>query len=307
MVSSCQLAVAQFFTSQNSMSELNVIGPGRVIVGKRCRIAPDVQFIFQREATVRIGDYCIIGSGVKFVCDGGDVDIGDWTSIHDRCLVLSTEGLDIGQHCWFGQQCVIDGSAQMTIGNGVRVGMYSQLWSHVAAGEQLEGCTLFGTRAVTIEDDVWLVGTCSVASGVTIGRRTVALNGSNITKSCAANSVLAGSPAVPKEKLNFYQNLSIDQKWQMLRGWVSEIAGQNAMNLVQDTADILALECQSAGANEYLCFARNAAASGDQLADFPGATVCDLATKTYNKTYSDIEAVVLKSLAGNKARFYTKV
>ena len=75
---------------------------------------------------------------MKFVCDGGDVAIDDWTSFHDRCLVLSGKGVTIGQHGWVRTNTIIDGTGGITIGNGVRVGMYSQLWSHVAAGEQIE-------------------------------------------------------------------------------------------------------------------------------------------------------------------------
>jgi len=118
------------------LSQFYIADDPRIVVGKQTRIAPDVQFIFHKDSRIVIGDYCIIGAGVKFVCDGGEVFIDDWTTLHDRCLVLSSEGVKIGQHCWFGQNTIIDGTGGITIGNGVRVGMYSQLWSHVAAGEQ---------------------------------------------------------------------------------------------------------------------------------------------------------------------------
>lgn len=286
------------------MSELNIIGPGQVTVGKRCKIASDVQFIFHSPGNVRIDDYCTIGSGVKFVCDGGDITLGDWTTVHDRSLLLSGKGLEIGQHCWFGQHCVIDGTGFMSIGNGVRVGMYSQLWSHVGAGEQLEGCTLFGTRPVHIEDDVWLVGTCFVAPGVTIGKRTVALIGSNITKSFPANSVLAGSPASPREKMQFYKEVSVEQKWEMLREWTKALAQQFELKIVEQTDTLVVLAPQDETKAEYVCFTKNASESQSELDKYSAATVCDLATKKYRKTLSDLETLVLKSLAGNKARFY---
>lgn len=286
------------------MNQLNIVGPGRVIVGKKSTIASDVQFVFGREATVRIGDYCGIGPGVKFICDGGDITIGDWSSVHDRGLLLSTEGLEIGQHCWFGQHCVVDGTGYMSIGNGVRVGMYSQLWSHVAAGEQIEGCTLFGTKPVFIEDDVWLVGSCIVASGVTIGRRSVALSGSNITKSFPPLSVFAGSPAAVKETMQFYRDVSMEQKWQMLRDWIPDITKQHSLQVVKENGELIVLRRDNESEAEFICFAFDELTCQDELAKYSGATVCDLTTKKYKKTYSDIEALVLKSLAGNKARFY---
>jgi acetyltransferase-like isoleucine patch superfamily enzyme len=217
------------------MSAFEVVGNGSVRVGRATSIGAGAQVIFSKPGSITIGDYCVIGAGVKIVCSGGDVHIGDWSTLHDNCLVLSTKYVDIGEHCWFGQNCVIDGTGGLKIERGVRVGMYSQIWSHVAAGEQIEGCTLFGERPVHIESDVWLVGTCIVASGVTLGRRTVALIGSNITKSFPENTVLAGTPATPKPGLSFYQNVTSDEKWNLLRKWVEAVSKE--MNLKATTVE----------------------------------------------------------------------
>lgn len=285
------------------MSNFVIHGDGEVVVSPSAQISPDVQFVFHTPSRVTIGDYCIIGPGVKFVCSGGDVALGEWTTLHDRCLVLSTEGVDIGAHCWFGQNTVIDGSGGITIGRGVRVGMYSQLWSHVAAGEQIEGCTLFGKRPVVIEDDVWLVGSCIVASGVTIGKRSVALIASNITKSCAANSVLAGSPAAPKTNLSFYKEVTLDEKWQMLVEWVNEIARE-----INVRVDISSNSIQLLGEQSYLgermIFAKESERAAAMRLEHPDSTVCCVQDKSYNARFSKIEHSVLKSLSGNKARFY---
>lgn len=284
-------------------ADLNIIGPGTVAIGKRTVIAPDVQFIFHKPSKIAIGDYCVIGSGTKFVCNGGAVNIGDWTSIHDRSLVLSTVGVGIGEHCWFGQHCILDGSGGLTIGRGVRVGMYSQIWSHVAAGEQIEGCTLFGERPVTIEDDVWLVGSCIVASGVTLGKRLVALIASNITKSWPENTVLAGSPAMPKSNLSFYRPITQQEKWEKLSTWLDEIAKANDLQMQKTQFGIVLSSSKWQGV-EHIGFAVDESAA-DQLAKaFPDSSVCNLENKTYSKKLSNIEALVLKNLAGNKARFY---
>lgn len=288
------------------MSGLNIVGPGEVVIGERTRIAPDVQFIFHEPSRIEIGDYCVIGSGVKFVCSGGDVHIGDWTSIHDRSLVLSTQGVRIGQHGWFGQHCILDGSGGLTICNGVRVGMYSQIWSHVAAGEQIEGCTLYGERPVVLEDDVWLVGSCIVASGVTLGRRLVALIASNITKSWPENTVLAGSPAAAKPNLAFYKTIEAKEKWDLLGKWLDDIAEANGLDIIQRTDSLIVLALKQDDSVQHIGFAANTGHAERFVADFPSASVCNLETKTYIKRLSDIEAVVLKNLAGNKARFLTQ-
>lgn len=286
------------------MQSVEIHGTGTVAIAPSAQVSSDVQIIFHSPGRVAIGDYCVIGPGVKVICAGGDVAIGDWTTLHDRCLVLSGTGVQIGAHCWFGQNSVIDGTGGITIGRGVRVGMYSQLWSHVAAGEQIEGCTLFGERPVVIEDDVWLVGSCIVASGVTIGRRSVALIGSNITKSCSSNTVLAGSPAVPKPNLSFYRDIMLDEKWNLLKEWLSDIAlNIGAISEKSESDGVLALHLGSHLASELIIFAKDAATASLSRLKHPEATVCCIEDKTYNKRLSKIEHQVLKSLASNKARF----
>lgn len=284
------------------MNQFEIAGDGQVRIGQFTTIGAGVRVVFTKPGTVEIGDYCTIGHGVKMVCSGGDVRIGDWSTLHDDCLVLSGTGVDIGPHCWFGQNCVIDGSGGLTIRRGVRVGMYSQIWSHVAAGEQIEGCTLIGERPVLIEDDVWLVGSCIVASGVTLGRRVVALIGSNITKSWPANSVLAGTPAALKPGLSFYRDINLDEKWSKLCGWLEQSASELSARVEFDNAGTLFMNLDGFPA-ERIAFVRDVSAAASLRASNPQLTVCCVEDKTYNKRLNPTEHRVLKFLSGNKARF----
>jgi acetyltransferase-like isoleucine patch superfamily enzyme len=285
------------------MNEFKIVGNGTVTVGRASVVGDGAQIIFHQPGSVSIGDYCVIAPGVKIVCSGGDVRIGDWTTLHDNCLVLSGKYVNIGQHCWFGQSSVIDGSGGLNIGRGVRVGMYSQIWSHVAAGEQIEGCTLYGERAVTIEDDVWLVGSCIVASGVTVGRRTVALIGSNITKSFPPNITIAGSPAALKSALAFYREIALDEKWQMLLGWLQTATQELALSFRALGEHIV--EVYSEQDSSAVVFALRADDASSVRLVRPSSTVCCVEDKSYNKTFSATERRVLKFLSGNKARFYS--
>ena len=286
------------------MSNLNVIGDGKIYLGQSCSVSPSAQFIFNKNSTITVGDYCTIGPGVKIVCSGGDVVIGDWTTLHDNCLVLSGKVVSIGQHCWFGQNCIIDGTGGIYIGQGVRVGMYSQLWSHVAAGEQIEGCTLYGEREVKIEDDVWLVGSCIASSGVTIGKRTVALIGSNITKSFPANSTLAGAPAVPKSTLTFYKEITLNEKWRLITEWLeSECANLNFSVDIKDDDLIVVRDGQELYS---IIFARTTERAELSRREQANTTTCCIEDKSYIKKFTPIEKRVLKFLSGNKARFYSK-
>lgn len=286
------------------MSEFQIVGRGQVELGQFTNVGAGAQIIFSKPGRVTIGDYCSFGPGVKLVCSGGDVSIGDWTTLHDHCLVLCGKAVTIGSHCWFGQNCVIDGSGGIDIGRGVRVGMYSQLWSHVAAGEQIEGCTLFGERPVVVEDDVWLVGSCIVASGVTLGRRTVALIGSNITKSWPPHSVLAGTPAASKSGLSFYKEVSLDEKWQLLQGWVESAAPELGLEVESPARHTLLVYRRAGPTGDGVAFVRDARDASSLRGQRADLTVCCVEDKTYNKRLNATEHHMLKFLAGNKARFH---
>ncbi|HWV07651.1 MULTISPECIES: acyltransferase [unclassified Ralstonia] len=287
------------------MAEIKKNGAGTVKIGHGCSIGENVQIIFARPASVTLGDYVTLGDNVKMIVDGGKVEIGDWTTLHADTLVLSKTGVSIGQHCWFGQNTVLDGTGGLTIENGVRVGMYSQLWSHVAAGEQIEGCTLFGERPIHVEPDVWLVGSCIVASGVRIGRRAVALIASNITKDVPAEAVIAGSPAKPKEGLSFYKSVTLDEKFEMLEGWLKNIIGAPVMDAPSLTRDdnMLTVHWDDV---EKVIFYKNSTDFDRTVATRPSkVTLCCVEDKRYVKAMTRAERSVLKALAGNKARFYT--
>lgn len=280
-----------------------ISGKGDVEIGQRTSIGKGARIIFSAPGRVWIADYCTIGEGVKIVVSGGDVKIGDWTTLHDNCLVLCKEGVAIGAHCWFGQNCVIDGTGGIRIGRGVRVGMYSQLWSHVAAGERLEGCTLFAEREVVIGDNVWLVGSCIVASGVTLGDRLVALIGSNITKSFEGGMVIAGLPAAPRPGLSFYRDVELPEKSAMMSEWLAEFLRAYPSGYTLHQGD--GWQGISGPDGARIVFAANADIAHGLRAEEPGATVCCLERKDYAKRFTDTEQRVLKFLSGNRARFFS--
>jgi len=286
-----------------SADKIKKVGHGTVEMGERCSVGEGVQIIFAKHGTVKLGDYVNLGDGVKMIIDGGNVTIGDWTTLHADTLVLSKTGVSIGQHCWFGQNTVLDGTGGLTIENGVRVGMYSQLWSHVAAGEQIEGCTLFGERPIHVESDVWLVGSCIVASGVRIGRRAVALIGSNLTKDTPADVVLAGSPAKVKEGLSFYKPVTLDEKFDMLEGWLHQITSNQTTLDAPFTVrkgDMITVDY----GREKIVFFKTSA-DFDRAERATAVTLCCVENKRYVKALTDTEQRVMKYLGGNKARFFS--
>jgi acetyltransferase-like isoleucine patch superfamily enzyme len=201
--------------------------PENIEIGSFNTIGKNVEFILvNSESTnkIIIGDCNVINDNTRIVIGEGGLRIGDWNVFHNNMLLIVGEQMSIGHNCWFGQNTVIDSTGGVIIGNGVRVGMYSQIWTHVASGELIEGCTLFGKKKTIIEDDVWLVGSCTVSSGIILRKRSVFLNGSNITKSSDENATYRGVPAKKIEKVTFYKDISLDNKLALIKKWALEFS-----------------------------------------------------------------------------------
>jgi hypothetical protein len=63
-----------------------------------------------------------------------------------------------------GQNCILNSTERLTIGNGVGIGTYSCVWTHGFHGELLEGCKILKLAPTVIEDDVLIVGSYNIVS-----------------------------------------------------------------------------------------------------------------------------------------------
>jgi acetyltransferase-like isoleucine patch superfamily enzyme len=141
---------------------------------------------------VVLGDSVYIGEHCKFRVP--ILEIGDYTQIHNHTLATGYKSLTIGHNGWFGQNTILNSTDRLEIRNNCGVGAYSQLWTHIAYGDVLQGCRWNSTKPMSIGDDVWLVGHC-VVSPITAANRSMALVGSVVTRDMQDNHVYAGSPA----------------------------------------------------------------------------------------------------------------
>lgn len=247
-----------------------------------------------------IGDNNIINDNTRIFIYG-EFQLGDWNVLHNDMLLMAEQKLLIGHNCWFGQNTILDGAGGLEIGNGVRVGMYSQIWTHVASGEQIEGCTLFSKRETIIEDDVWLVGSCIVGSGLKLGWRSVALINSVITKDTLPDRAYAGSPAKLMEKAQFYIQKTLDEKFELLNSWLKDFVAinKNVLTLSNENSELLILE--DSEKNEKVIFSKKNNAEIKE-----NESIFYLEDKTFIKTNSLLERQVYKYLYNNKARFLPK-
>jgi len=248
---------------------------------------------------VSLGDNNIINDNTRIIVSG-HLNIGDWNVFHNNMLVLADDFIKVGHNCWFGQNTILDGAGGLEIGNGVRVGMYSQIWTHVASGEQIEGCTFFSKRKTVINDDVWLVGSCYVSSGLNLGKRTTVLINSVVTKDTLENKCYAGNPAKLLDKVQVYQPKTLEQKFSMIENWLKDFVSLNNDTYKIETLidDIIIYNIEK---NEKVIFTK----SEKQITD-NSTSVFSLFYKTFNKTNLFTEREVYKYLYNNKARFIPK-
>lgn len=270
-----------------------------VVLGSFNRIGKNVVIeILGNDPNIKatIGDNNIINDNTRIFIHG-EFKAGDWNVFHNDMLVMAEKKLLIGHNCWFGQNTILDGAGGLVIGNGVRVGMYSQIWTHVASGEQIEGCTLFSKRETIIEDDVWLVGSCVVGSGLKLGRRSIALINSVLTKDTLADRAYAGSPAKLMENAQFYKPVTLEEKFELIKGWLVDFVAMNSSELLLETKLSNELILINKASKEKVIFSKFKNPKDND------SSVFYLEDKTYSKTNILLERQIYKYLYNNKARF----
>lgn len=257
-----------------------------VVLGRNVVIEDGV--VIQGRATknakrVVLGDNVFIGRETRGYVD--ELSIGDYTQIHNHTLIAGVEPCTIGTCGWFGQNTVLNSEGGLTVGNGVGVGAYSQLWSHIRFGDMLQGCRFNSARPLIIEDDVWFVGHC-IVSPILARRGSMAMVGSVVTRNMDANHVYGGVPAVDiTEKVGpQYAEVSLDGRFARMQELYCEFA-------------------RSRSAAPAVRVVRTSAEAAD--AD-PGVTTFDLESRTYNRLRTDDEFAFMKFLLGHLVRFYPR-
>ncbi len=254
-----------------------------------------------------MGDQTFIGAGCRILAPF--FKMLDYSQLHNHCLVSGYKPANIGYNCWIGQHSILNSTEVLTIQNNVRIGTYSQLWTHVASGELLEGCTLFGAEPLTLEDNVWLVGGAVVSPGLTLKKNSIIMTGSVVTKSTKAFHTYAGVPAKDiTTKLNGWEDINLDDKFEKLIKFIREFTGLKPQYkekiLIYDKApddDIHKIKKITNGEKGFLLFAKQIY----NVNNFIGLniSVFDLHSKRYIKKSTTIEIDWVKFCVGYRARF----
>lgn len=132
--------------------------------------------------------------------------IGEGTRIEGCPRVTGATGLDtklsIGKNCGIGDQCVLDLSEFVTIGDDVTLSPGTMILTstHEMASAQHRAGKII-TAPVTIGSGAWLGPRCIILPGANIGEGVVVDAGAVVNKDVPAHTRVGGIPAVQRESL----------------------------------------------------------------------------------------------------------
>jgi len=283
-VSKCENRISD--SSFIKVEEL-VLGDG-VVIDEKC---------FIKCKKLNIGDFTTIGPNCRI--DVPELVIGDYSVIYNDCLFYGSKAIIIGHNFYLGGRSILNSYAPLTIGNGVGIGTQSQVWTHALWGEEMEGCMLTPIEPVSIEEGAWLVGHVVVGAGISIGKYSIILPASLLTKSTGPKTVWGGVPASEiTHKFKGYKDVSLAQKFDYLKNQCYEFAKTSGacFSAITDSKKIV-LERDT----EKVIIYQEAF---DQDWNNQSDSIWDINTKSYRKKKHDLEIELIKYLNIYKARFY---
>jgi acetyltransferase-like isoleucine patch superfamily enzyme len=219
---------------------------------------------------VHLGNFSYVGRGVRIMAP--EFCLGDYSKLHAGSFGHGVHPLRIGRNCWIGGNTVLDAMGGLDIADNVGIGAQSQLWSHIQFGDVIEGCRFHSQQYLHVQEDAWLVGRC-ILSPVVVGRRSMALAGSVITKDMEENHVYAGVPAkdITAKVGPQFEERTLEQKAKALEKVLRGFEDQHP----QHSGRVRILE--DAGTVEE------------------GVTYIDLTNRSYTQTLSDAEVDFFKA------------
>lgn len=235
---------------------------------------------------VTIGDNVFIGHNSRAFVD--ELTVGDYTMIHNHAFIAGDRPCEIGSCCWFGQHVIFNSTGGLKIGNGVGVGAYSQLWSHIRHGDMLQGCRWNSLKPLIIEDDVWFVGHC-IVSPIHAQRGSMAMVGSVVTKDMLPNHTYAGVPAKDMtDKLGAqFNEVPLEEKYQKMLVAHEEFYALHPEFTERSILVVRSLtEVRNVNLTEYSIF--------------------DVSTRQYNRRRTEEEFLFMKYLLSQLYKFFPR-
>jgi acetyltransferase-like isoleucine patch superfamily enzyme len=147
----------------------------------------------------------ILSPGAKidpraFIARGGRLHIGKNSIIRAGSMLLPSGGeINIGQRSSLNQYVVINGEGGVNIGDDVMISAFVSIFAanhhHERVDIPMSAQGMYSKGGVQIGDDVWIGTHAVILDGVKIGKGCVIAAGAVITKDVEPYSIMAGVPA----------------------------------------------------------------------------------------------------------------
>jgi acetyltransferase-like isoleucine patch superfamily enzyme len=153
-----------------------------IYIGAGTRVEDNVFMrcgVHSRDSTerIQIGERCRIWHGVELHSWGGNIRIGNRSSLNPYCILYGHGGLEIGSHVRIATHVVIVAANHKFDRNGMSI--------------TEQGVT---AKGIVIENDVWIGAGAIILDGVRIGGGAVIAAGAVISRDVLPNAVVAGVP-----------------------------------------------------------------------------------------------------------------
>jgi acetyltransferase-like isoleucine patch superfamily enzyme len=161
--------------------------------GFYCESAQVFRFLKSKQpGAVRIGNHVSVYAGCSFsIGPNGSCAIGDFTLLNGA-LIMAEERIEIGSHCLISWNVGIADSDFHPLEPAQRV---TDAQALAPFFKDRPPRPKLATAPVKIADNVWIGMNAVILKGVTIGENSVVAAGAVVTKSVAADVVVAGNPA----------------------------------------------------------------------------------------------------------------
>ena len=162
--------------------------------GFYCETAQIFRLLRSRhDDAVKLGDYVSCYAGCSFALgENGRCSVGDFT-LMNGALLMAEELIEIGSYCLISWNVGIADSDFHPIDPALR---RQDALALAPCYKERPPRPPIRTDPVRIADNVWIGMNAVILKGVTIGENAVVAAGSVVSKSVAANTVVAGNPAV---------------------------------------------------------------------------------------------------------------
>lgn len=152
-------------------------------------------------------DNVTIGNNVKIFGnidlrnrENGKIVIGNDVEIDNDCRFVAANDatLELKDKCFIGPYCVFNAGSDITLGSYTISGGFIHIQSsnHGMARDEKIWLQKHNYGPISIGEDVWLGGGCTILQGVTLANGAVIAARSVVTKSVPEFTIVAGVPAV---------------------------------------------------------------------------------------------------------------